>query len=58
MCSVRGIDINYWMVEQGWAVAYPSYSDAYDKAEDDARIAARGLWSSEFEMPWELRKNN
>lgn len=57
-CTVRGADINYWMVEQGWAVAYRRYSHAYDGAEDDARLAARGVWSSEFEMPWDWRHNN
>jgi endonuclease YncB( thermonuclease family) len=57
-CSVRGADINLWMVEQGWAVAYRQYSHAYDRAEDAARLAERGVWSSKFEMPWDWRKNN
>ena len=57
-CSVRGADLNHWMVEQGWAVAYRRYSHAYDGAEDGARLAARGIWSSEFEMPWVWRKSN
>ena len=57
-CSVRGADINHWMVEQGWAVAYRRYSHAYDGAEDDARQSARGIWSSKFEMPWDWRNNN
>lgn len=57
-CSVRGTDINYWMVEQGLAVAYQRYSHAYDGAENEARHAKRGLWSSEFEMPWDWRKKN
>lgn len=58
ICSVRGEDINLWMVEQGWAVAYRRYSHAYDEAEDDARQAARGVWSSTFVMPWDWRKSH
>ncbi len=45
------------MVEQGWAVAYRHYSMDYAGAENDARAARRGLWSSSFEMPWDWRKN-
>lgn len=49
-------DLNGWMVEQGWAVAYRRYSVDYVANEDAARAAGRGLWSSTFDMPWEWRK--
>ena len=49
-------DLNRWMVEQGWAVAYRRYSMDYVQAEEAARATGRGLWSSSFEMPWDWRK--
>lgn len=58
ICKARGIDLNRWMVEQGWAVSYKRYSHAYDEVEDEARQGRRGIWSSKFEMPWDWRKNN
>lgn len=29
VCSVKNIDLNGWMVRQGWAVAYVKYSSVY-----------------------------
>ncbi len=55
-CTVRGIDVNDWMVRNGWAVEYRHYSRAYDGAEAEARAARRGIWASQFEMPWDWRK--
>lgn len=31
------------------------YSRDYVRAEDQARAARRGVWSGQFEMPWEWR---
>jgi len=58
VCFKGGEDLNRWMVEQGWAVAYRRYGMDYAAAEDTARAAGRGLWSSNFEMPWDWRKKN
>lgn len=55
-CSSRGVDLNAWMVGQGWAVAYRQYSMAYVSAEVEAKTAGRGIWESKFAMPWEWRK--
>lgn len=45
-------NLNAWMVETGWAVAYRQYGGAiYDLEEAVARAARRGIWSSEFVMP-------
>lgn len=46
-------DLNQWMVLNGWAVAYRTFSTVYVDAEDTARMAKRGLWSGDFETPWE-----
>lgn len=58
VCFKGAEDLNRWMVEQGWAVAYRRYSVDYVAAEEAARAARRGLWSSTFEMPWEWRKTS
>ena len=55
VCSSRGLDLNGWLVIQGWAVAYRRYSRDYVRAEDQARAARRGVWSGQFDMPWEWR---
>jgi endonuclease YncB( thermonuclease family) len=55
-CAVGEIDVNAWLVHEGWAVAYREYSHAYDGDEDEARVAKRGLWAGEFDMPWDWRK--
>jgi endonuclease YncB( thermonuclease family) len=49
-------DLNQWMVLNGWAAAYKKYSTVYVSAEDAARLAKRGLWAGDFEMPWDWRK--
>src|ERR671918_63096 len=51
-CTVGGIDINRWLVEQGLAIAYRRYSRDYVAAEDKAREARRGMWAGTFEPPW------
>ena len=55
-CNVDGVDIGYWMVSQGYALAYRKYSLEYVPAEDAARTARRGLWMGKFEFPWVWRK--
>ena len=58
ICSLAGEDLNAWMVQQGWALAYVQYSSAYRKVEDDARIHQRGLWQGAFIAPWDWRHRN
>ncbi len=57
-CAVAGEDLGEWMVANGWAVAYVYFSYDYTRAEQRAKSARRGIWASEFEMPWEWRKAN
>ncbi len=49
--SEDGTDLNGWMVEEGWAMAYRQYSTAYVPAEERARTAGRGIWSGEVRPP-------
>lgn len=48
-----GSDVNAWMVQQGWALAY--YSDAYRTEEAQAEAGRRGIWAGSFMPPWEWR---
>lgn len=50
-----GSDINAWMVQQGWALAYTAYSDAYRAEEGEAQAGKRGIWTGTFIPPWEWR---
>lgn len=56
-CSVGGTDINAWLVTNGWAVAYRQYSSDYVGAETMARAGSLGIWSGEFAMPWDWRRD-
>jgi endonuclease YncB( thermonuclease family) len=58
VCLVGGVDINGWLVTNGWAVAYTKYSLDYVDEEEAARQAKAGLWSGDFQWPWEWRKAN
>ncbi len=55
-CSVASEDLGEWMVANGWAVAYYLFSYEYSRAEHRAKSARRGIWASEFVMPWEWRR--
>jgi endonuclease YncB( thermonuclease family) len=55
-CRTGAIDLNEWMVGNGWAVAYKRFSLDYLREEGDARQARKGLWRGGFAMPWEWRR--
>lgn len=57
-CTVNGEDVEAWMVSSGWAVAYRHYSQDYVAQEEAAKKAKAGVWNSEFQMPWDWRKEN
>ena len=57
VCRAGAINLNAWMVGQGWAIAYRRFSMDYVQDEDEARGARRGLWRGEFVMPWDWRRN-
>ncbi len=56
VCSQDGVDLNSWMVQEGWAVAYRQYSRDYVREEADARRAGRNIWSGSFVMPSDWRR--
>jgi|SRR5689334_1725914 len=55
-CKVRGASVQEWLVSNGHALAYRSYSTAYVPAELKARKAKAGIWASDFVAPWDWRK--
>ena len=56
VCRVDGADVNAWMVEQGWAVAYRTYSTDYVSHETAAKAARRGVWRGDFVEPSRWRR--
>ena len=58
ICSVSGINLNQWMVKNGWAIAYRYYSTDYILEEKYARDNKLGIWNSEFLKPYQYRRNN
>ncbi len=57
-CFKNNININQWLVENGYAVAFTKYSKDYVKFEEIAKSNKSGIWSGKFLMPWEWRKKN
>ena len=55
-CTVRGEDIEAWLVRNGWALAYRRFSTDYLDEEAEARAAQAGLWRGAFVPPWEWRR--
>ena len=57
-CHLDGEDLNGWLVQKGWALAYVKYSSAYRQVEEEARANQRGLWQGAFIAPWDWRHRN
>jgi endonuclease YncB( thermonuclease family) len=58
VCYVGGVEVNRWLVEQGWALAYVEYGGGvYLQAQRQAQAARRGVWQGSFQAPWEYRKS-
>ena len=58
VCFVEAINLNQWMVRNGYAVAYRRYSKNYIKDEVYAKKNKLGLWSGDFINPEKWRKLN
>lgn len=55
-CTVGGADIGSMMVRLGQAVDYTKYSAGfYEEQEKEARKEKRGVWATEFKLPWVWR---
>ena len=57
-CFKKNINLNSWMVSNGYAVAYRKYSRKYVTDEINAKKNKLGIWQGKFEMPWDYRRKN
>ena len=57
-CFVEGDDINRWMVQEGWALAFTRYSQVYVDDQERANDQEKGLWAGAFIPPWDWRDRN
>jgi len=55
-CYKRNLNLNSWLVSNGYAVAYRKYSKKYISNEIKAKNEKKGLWQGKFEMPWDFRR--
>ena len=58
VCFAEEVNLNKWMVKNGYAVAYRKYSKDYIEDEDYAKNNKLGLWSGNFIHPEKWRKLN
>ena len=56
VCRSRGEDLNAWLVAQGHAIAYRTYSSDYVGQEVQAKAAKRGIWAGSIDEPSAWRR--
>jgi endonuclease YncB( thermonuclease family) len=54
-CWIGSENLNGWIVENGWALAYVQYSSKYVPNEKTASVTQHGLWQGAFIAPWNWR---
>lgn len=54
-CRAGEVNLNQWMVSEGWAVSFGGYYGAEERA---AKAATRGIWQGRFDMPQVWRRKN
>ena len=57
-CFVNNESLSSYLVRSGYAFAYRKYSKKFVEDEDYARLNKFGIWSMDFEYPWDYRKKN
>ena len=57
-CFIDNESLSSYLVRSGYAFAYRKYSNKFITDEDYARINKLGMWSMEFDYPWNFRRNN
>jgi len=56
-CFVNGDSLSGFLVRSGYAFAYRKYSNKFIKDEEFAKKNKLGMWSMEFQYPWDFRKS-
>ena len=57
-CFVNNESLSKYLVRSGYAFAYRRYSKKFIPDENYAKINKLGMWSMEFDYPWDWRKKN
>ena len=57
-CFVNDLSLSSYLVKKGYAFAYRKYSKKFIEDEDYARVNSLGMWSMNFEFPWDYRRKN
>ena len=57
-CFVNDESLSGYLVRSGYAFAYRRYSKKFIPDEDYAKDNKIGMWSMQFEYPWNFRRNN
>ena len=57
-CFVNNESLSSFLVRSGYAFAYRRYSKKFIKDEDHAKSKNLGMWSMEFDYPWDWRRKN
>ncbi|MEQ9694120.1 thermonuclease family protein [Shimia sp. SDUM112013] len=55
-CYTGATNLNAWMVQNGWAIAYLKYAQDYVAQEQTARNRRSGIWQGRFVQPDQWRK--
>ena len=56
VCFVNNLNMNKYMVINGWAIAYRYYSKDYIEVENIAKRKKVGIWQGYFQEPYLFRK--
>ena len=57
-CFVNDLSLSRYLVREGYAFAYRKYSKKFINDEEFAKKNNMGMWSMNFEYPWDWRKKN
>jgi len=57
-CFVNDESLSSYLVRSGYAFAFRKYSKKFIPDEDYAKDNKMGMWSMQFEYPWDYRRNN
>ena len=57
-CFVNDESLSSYLVRSGYAFAYRKYSKKFVSDEEFAKSNKLGIWSMEFDYPWDWRKKN
>lgn len=56
-CMAQNIELNRWLIQQGWAIRYYDRAGYYITDEKAAAEIGRGIWSGTFMEPRLYRKS-